>query len=181
MFSQKAIRFKEKKISNISYMRLVKMDIMKYLRLAVHKSLMLALALRFTSSWKLLNIKCMVAYLSSIAIFTKGTFRESLFPFPEDIALQKGRLLLQERFSSGVRERESKVFSFLSFRKKAKKVTLIYIPQKKSAKANNRVLNYLRINYTFEKIKVFHCMNFRLHLTYNSRGALYAMLFSNHK
>ena len=29
----------------------------------------------------------------------KGNIRESLFPFPEDIALQKGILLLKGRFS----------------------------------------------------------------------------------
>ena len=47
----------------------------------------------------------------------------------------------------------------------------------------NRELNYKRMNYRFEKTKLFHYMNFRLHPTYNWRGVwhtLYAMLLSNH-
>ena len=46
----------------------------------------------------------------------------------------------------------------------------------------NGGINYLRKNYGFEKLTIFHCMNFRQNLTYNSRGAwhtLYAMLPSN--
>ena len=41
-----------------------------------------------------------------------------------------------------------------------------------------------RGDYRFEKIKLFHCMNFKQHLVYNSRGAWhtqYAMLPWNHK
>ena len=48
----------------------------------------------------------------------------------------------------------------------------------------NRELNYLRLNYRFEKIALFHCMNFRSNLPYDSREAwytLYAMLPLNHK
>ena len=40
------------------------------------------------------------------------------------------------------------------------------------------------MNYRFEKIVIFHCMNFRKRLTYNLRGTwhtLYAMLLSNFK
>ena len=47
----------------------------------------------------------------------------------------------------------------------------------------NRELNYLRMNYRFKKITLFHCMSFR-YLTYNSRVAwctVHAMLPSNHK
>lgn len=42
-----------------------------------------------------------------------------------------------------------------------------------------REFKYLRMNYRFQKITVFHRMSFRLCLTYNLRGAqhiLYAML-----
>ena len=44
----------------------------------------------------------------------------------------------------------------------------------------NRELNHLRMNHRFEKIVLFHSMNFRYHFTYNLSGAwytLYAMLF----
>ena len=43
----------------------------------------------------------------------------------------------------------------------------------------DRELNYLKMNNRFEKIKPFHCMNFRQHLTFNLRGpwhTLYVML-----
>ena len=33
-----------------------------------------------------------------------------------------------------------------------------------------RKVNCLRMNYRFEKITLFHRMNFRKHLTFNSRG-----------
>ena len=48
----------------------------------------------------------------------------------------------------------------------------------------NRELNYLIMNYRFEKKALFHCMNFRENITNNSRGAwrtLYAMLPLNYK
>ena len=50
----------------------------------------------------------------------------------------------------------------------------------------NKNMKYLfcGMNYRFEKITLFDCMNLREHLTYNLRGAwhtLYAMLFSNYK
>ena len=48
----------------------------------------------------------------------------------------------------------------------------------------NIELNYLRMNHKFEKITLFPHMNFRQHLTYNSRGdwhTLYAMLLSKYE
>ena len=47
----------------------------------------------------------------------------------------------------------------------------------------NRELNNLRVNYRSEKIKLFQYMNFRLDLSYDSKGAwhtLYAMLLAHH-
>ena len=48
----------------------------------------------------------------------------------------------------------------------------------------NRELHFLRMNHRFERIKLWHCMNFRQHLTDDLREAwhtLYAMLLSNYK
>ena len=45
----------------------------------------------------------------------------------------------------------------------------------------NSLLNQLRMNNKFEKIDLFHCMNFRQRLTFNLREiwhTLYAMLLS---
>ena len=51
----------------------------------------------------------------------------------------------------------------------------VFAEEEEEVKLINRESCSLRMNYRFQKIALFHCMNFRLNFTYNWRGAWHSL------